>query len=79
MLYNEEYVLSKIKRHEEQIVRIESRLGTIINIISSSFLQLSCGDGDPTTAPLDPAQAALYYNNLTGVLFNWNISTQTWR
>lgn len=35
MLYNEEYILSKIRNHEERLIALESRVGSLIYIVSN--------------------------------------------
>jgi len=40
---------------------------------------LSQGAVDPVAAPTDPASPALYWNSVTGTIFNWNVIAQAWQ
>lgn len=88
MLHNEEYILKQIRKQGELVTWLLSVVGHLIVIVaqlqaagggSGASAQLYYGDVDPTVAPPATDKAALYYNTLTGVIFQWNVALQTWQ
>lgn len=77
MLYNEEYILSKIRNLENQVAALTSTIGAII-VINNAGGQLLFGSSDPVDPPMNPLLAALFYNEETSSLWYWSVSRQAW-
>jgi hypothetical protein len=80
MTYNEEFIYSKIKRHEETLVYVLSVLSNlIINGVGGGSGFIISGNGVPVASPTNVNAQCIYINDLTGTIYTWDITNQVWR
>lgn|SRR3990167_3381580 len=61
---------------QQQAVELQL-LCNLVDAVTNFGDLLTCGDIDPVDVPL--RDCALYYNRLTGVLFQWNSTLGVWQ
>lgn len=80
MLHNEEYILAKIKRQQETLEYLLSTLGHITVVLATSR-QVYSGNGNPNTLGIVPdnqSLAAVFYDSLSGIIYQWRTDLLTW-
>lgn len=80
MLYNEEYLLSQVRTLSERVDWLTGLLGatiTVVNIGGAS--RIFHGNGVPVDPPTSPSLIAIYIDDDDGVIYRWDISSQTWK